>query len=290
MDQTDRTLKLGVLGLGDKWESRYLPILKKSKHRISIAAMSGRPTSKLRKSAEQMGAQYVKSIRRLMQTPDLQGILAFDSGWFGTAPLWLSGIQSVPIYWCCGFPKAKVHRLQEFHDVTTDRFSMIFPAFSWRYWPATIRLMELLATRFGSPKELTIGLDIEAGIDFARYVTKFANYDSIELYNGQPAKSGFCMTAYQSAGNAIQIEFTPSEVPLIIQCENGQASIKDCNTILWTSGDEKQNETLEQDRCAEEVMIDHFCRRLVGGLIPVPGFDDMLAVRQLTEQLDQTSH
>lgn len=285
MDQSNRLLKLGLIGVSDEWESTYLPILKKSKQRIEIVSVFGRPHSRIRRCAKELGAQQAANIGRLLKTPGIDGILALDSGWFGSAPLWQCGRQAVSVLWACGLPQDSSTNLKRLGELTQQNHAMIFPDFRWRYWPATIRLMELLATKFGKPRQLTVGLPFDDAVDLVKYLTKFQTFTPAEkvVENEQGVET--IIDARNVAGDDIEIDFRPSEIPLMIECEFGQASIKNRETILWTTQDEKHHEVLDQERSSEEIMIDHFCRRLVGGLIPVPGMDDLIATRKLSEQI-----
>jgi hypothetical protein len=53
--------------------------------------------------------------------------------------------------------------------------------------------------------------------------------------------------------------------------------------VTWESSKEKARESLISDRPAVEVMLDHFTRRVVGGLIPVPTLEDLCRAFQLAE-------
>ena len=68
----------------------------------------------------------------------------------------------------------------------------------------------------------------------------------------------------------------PSPVSFAILCEKGEAMIDGPAQIRWRlTGGEIETESLIADRSEVEVMIDHFCRRLVGGLIPVADISDV---------------
>jgi len=60
-----------------------------------------------------------------------------------------------------------------------------------------------------------------------------------------------------------------------IQCERGSATILSDVEISWQTDGEPVAESLTSDRADVEVLIDHFCRRAVGGLIPVPDIADV---------------
>ncbi|MEX2285852.1 MAG: Gfo/Idh/MocA family oxidoreductase [Planctomycetaceae bacterium] len=60
-----------------------------------------------------------------------------------------------------------------------------------------------------------------------------------------------------------------------IQCERGAATIESATGIAWQSQGRPIAETLTSDRADVEVLLDHFCRRVVGGLIPVADIGDI---------------
>jgi hypothetical protein len=61
-----------------------------------------------------------------------------------------------------------------------------------------------------------------------------------------------------------------------LHCERGQARLLGPTSIEWTVDGRPQSETLTTERSETEVLLDHFCRRAVGGLIPVPSLEDLM--------------
>jgi len=102
-----------------------------------------------------------------------------------------------------------------------------------------------------------------------------------------------------SAGGAaplaeIQVNAVPPAVPaesnrvltspvvqrVRIRCANGEAQLEPPFGIVWQVNGTKVAESLTSDRPEYEVMLDHFSRRVLGGLIPVPTLDDLLRARE----------
>ncbi len=71
--------------------------------------------------------------------------------------------------------------------------------------------------------------------------------------------------------------FEASSVPRIeLVCERGTATVESRASLTWQSGESAATtESLTADRVERVVMLDHFCRRAVGGLIPVADFNDI---------------
>jgi predicted dehydrogenase len=86
----------------------------------------------------------------------------------------------------------------------------------------------------------------------------------------------------KSAPNRCHPSFT-------VVCEKGEAVIEGPAQIRWKlTGGETATESLTADRSEVEVMIDHFCRRLVGGLIPVADISDVCRCLSLVRATRQS--
>lgn len=74
-----------------------------------------------------------------------------------------------------------------------------------------------------------------------------------------------------------------SDIPRIeLRCERGLAELTSETQLNWRiDATEPVCETLASDRSKEEIMLDIFCRRVVGGLIPVADLNDILKPIQL---------
>lgn len=67
-----------------------------------------------------------------------------------------------------------------------------------------------------------------------------------------------------------------------LRCERGSAVLNSTTKLSWQlEATERTHETLNADRSEEEIMLDIFCRRVVGGLVPVADLNDLLRPIQL---------
>jgi hypothetical protein len=73
-----------------------------------------------------------------------------------------------------------------------------------------------------------------------------------------------------------------------IVCIRGRAKFSDPQQLSWTSGGEERVESLASERSEVEVMLDHFCRRVVGGLIPVADLADICGHLRLIESAERS--
>jgi hypothetical protein len=58
--------------------------------------------------------------------------------------------------------------------------------------------------------------------------------------------------------------------------------------VAWETAREARVESLTGERADVEVMLDHFSRRVVGGLIPVPTLDDLCLAFRLAEAAERS--
>lgn len=79
--------------------------------------------------------------------------------------------------------------------------------------------------------------------------------------------------------NARSIKSRPRNLQLPnvqLLCDRGTAQLRSRTEIEWQStGAEPVSEKLNSDRSENEILLDVFCRRVVGGLIPVPDYNDV---------------
>lgn len=68
----------------------------------------------------------------------------------------------------------------------------------------------------------------------------------------------------------------------------GRAILSGPTDIAWENATEHVTESLEKDRCASEVMLDHFARRALGGLIPVANLEDVSLAHDLVTRADES--
>jgi predicted dehydrogenase len=68
-----------------------------------------------------------------------------------------------------------------------------------------------------------------------------------------------------------------------VQCAEGTVWIQNTDHLKWESGTEQKQESLASDRPDVEVMLDHFTRRVVGGLLPIPTLEDLCRAYRLIE-------
>ena len=137
-----------MIGLGRLWEFRHRPALARMTDRFRVAAVYDQVARRADVEAARLGCSAVEGISALIERPDVDAIYLLAPQWFSLHPIPLACALKKPIY--CGVPfVANPDALDEAAHVVRESGTPFMPELARRFYPATLRLMELLATRLG---------------------------------------------------------------------------------------------------------------------------------------------
>jgi len=343
-------VNVGIVGLGPDWDSRFRPALRKLRERIAVRALYDPVASRAAQVAAEWNVDAADGLVALSGRADIRALLLLDAGWPGWESVRLLCAAGKPVFILSGLSHNQ-SALRLLHDQAMALGQTVMPAFGLRYTPASCRLRELMATRLGPPRAITVdvvlppiggvsGVEAERRpqtarslgspadrpqpsdesafapfvglIDWCRYVVG-ASPQRIHAV----ASNG---STDEAEGNSVQLEFngssdhsvtvhaelriptlpqssaqsgfvtdvdSPARVRATVVCQQGTATLESGTRIAWQDGDQTVCETLTSERTETEVMLDLFCRRVVGGLIPVADISDVLRGARL---LDAARH
>lgn len=312
-------VNVGIVGLGPEWEVSYRPALLSLRDRIRVSCIYDPVFNRAQQAADQANAIAAESIVALRERPDIRAFLLLDVGWHRWEALKLLCAARKPTYVETASP-GDVDALRLIHQSAANVGLPLVPALRYRYMPATVRLRELMATRLGSPKEIRIEATIEpvhggdseadAGrrdligmLDWCRYFFQ-ATPDRLQAtsLNGAAHASlknceivvHFTEKASDGSGSQARLLVSPAETSnaaslrCIAHCRKGTAVITGPSSIEWTLGSDRIQESLAGERSEFELMLDLFCRRVVGGLVPVADLSDLLRSVDLLQAARQS--
>ncbi len=162
-------LRVGLVGLGDQWESRHAPALRAMPHRFEVAAVCCEVFERARKVADQFEATAAHSFRNLVDRPDIDAILYLSPQWFGPLPILAACENGKAVYTSAALDVTPEQALEIRNRVEASGIAFM-AELPRRYSPATLRLKELIATRIGKPQLLFCHqrLPLESQSDFRR--------------------------------------------------------------------------------------------------------------------------
>ncbi len=143
-------LRIGVIGLGRLWESRHKPALLKPGSRIRVVAVFDQVMRRAEHEAAALSCYAAEGLHDLIDRPDVDAVYLLGPQWFGCRPVEIACAAGKPIY-CAPpiFADPDVEALA----LCIERSGVAFmPEFARRFYPSTLRLKELLATKLGKPR------------------------------------------------------------------------------------------------------------------------------------------
>jgi len=144
-------LGVGVVGLGRLWEARHKPALARLADRFRVAAVYDQVARRAAMEAAQLGCVAAEGLAALVERPDVDAVYLLAPQWFGLHPIELAGALGKPVY--CALPLAGDPAGAAALAAAVGAGGAPFmPELARRFYPATLRLRELLATTLGRPR------------------------------------------------------------------------------------------------------------------------------------------
>lgn len=146
-------LRVGIVGLGEQWETRHLPALRALADRFEVRGICEQVAHRAKRAADQLGAAAVDGFRTLVARDDIDAVLCLAEQWYGTTPILAACDHGKAVYSAVSLPTdpADAAALRSRVEDAGIAFMAELPR---RHAPATVRLKELIATRLGTPRML----------------------------------------------------------------------------------------------------------------------------------------
>ena len=217
-------LRVGIVGLGEQWETRHLPALRALADRFEVRGICEQVAHRARRAADQVGAAAVDGFRALAARDDIDAILYLAEQWYGTAPILAACDHGKAVYAAISLPldAPEAAALRQRIEEAGIAFMAEFPR---RHMAATVRLKELIATRLGRPRMLFCHRRVPHAAATAVRDTSSINRDLMELIDWCRYVAGTDPTsvvAVRHAGPAagepddyrmMSLDFSPSGTP-----------------------------------------------------------------------------
>jgi predicted dehydrogenase len=146
-------LRVGIVGTGTSWQDRYRPALHALRDRFCVTAVYSPVGMLAERVAQELHTTASGGYQQLCRREDVDAVLVLSNGWLGHLPILAACDAGKAVYsdarLACDPDEAKGLKQR------VDQSGVAFVAgFTRRHAPATVRLMELMATRLGQPRLL----------------------------------------------------------------------------------------------------------------------------------------
>lgn len=146
-------LRVGLIGLGEHWQTRHRPALLALSNRYEVKAVCCEIARKSEVAARDFNAVALDGFRVMMERPDIDAVLALSPDWVGPLPM-IAACEAGKAVFSAAALDIAPEQIDEVRE-RIDRSGVAFMAeLPRRFAPATIRLKELIATKLGKPKLL----------------------------------------------------------------------------------------------------------------------------------------
>ena len=153
--RSDERLGVGIIGLGRLWEARHKPALLRRTDRFRIVAVYDQVARRANTEANALRCEAVEGLNALVQRPDIDAVYVLGPQWFGLHPVSIAAEAGKAIYCAVAFagdPRGAERAAAAVHASGVP----FMPELARRFYPATLRLRELIATALG-PVRLVVG-------------------------------------------------------------------------------------------------------------------------------------
>lgn len=144
-------LRLGLIGLGNGWESHHQPALRTLADRFEVTAVFDQVSHRAQSVAAQFDAVTVEGFRSLTGREDVDAVLLLSEGWYGILPVFAACDCGKAVYFAAA-TDISLSESELLRRRVRDSGIAFLGELARRHAPATLRLKELMATRLGSPK------------------------------------------------------------------------------------------------------------------------------------------
>jgi predicted dehydrogenase len=177
-------LRVGLVGLGDQWESRHRPALRAMSDRFEVRAVCAEVALRAERAAQEFDARTVDGFRALTAREDVDAILMLSPQWYGALPI-LAACDFGKAVYCAAALDFELEQAREVKRRVEQAGIAFMAELPRRHAAATLRLKELMATRLGPPKLLFCHLrkaaPVLTGPLRSRCLSANVNRDLIEL-------------------------------------------------------------------------------------------------------------
>ena len=146
-------LRVGLVGLGNQWNTRHRPALRALADRFDVRAVCGEIGLLAHQAAREFDAASVDGFRALAARDDVDAVLILAPQWFGPLPI-LAACDFGKAVYCANLLTVQSDQAQTIQTRIEAAGIAFMLEFSRRHAPATLRLKELIATRLGAPRVL----------------------------------------------------------------------------------------------------------------------------------------
>jgi predicted dehydrogenase len=146
-------LRIGLVGLGDVWQSRHATALRVLADRFEVRAICDQVRHRAEQAAAEFHAEALDGYHVLARREDIDAVMVLSPQWYGALPI-LAACDSGKAVYCAAGLDLNAEEARQLKQRVEESGIAFVAEFARRQAPATIRLRELIASQLGTPQLL----------------------------------------------------------------------------------------------------------------------------------------
>lgn len=293
--QRDTLIPIGIVGGSATWAAPYWSALTALKRGRVVSLYSPR-CDEAELLGQTLGIPCDLSLREMFGRSSFRALVILETGTMRDWAIQLAVKHQIPALVADPIDDQLSARIAELVDHEASGCCLI-PGLTLRMSPASLRLRELMATRLGHVQSLRIesahpsGPHLIGWIDWCRVIVGAAHSQIFPASDGGNTRWKLTCGRKSPLSPLVVAELEHWDHPspdcrfrVQIRCERGHATLLGESEIHWQTSSEGAQEQLKSDRTAEQVLLDLFLRRVVGGVVPIPSWAELSDACQLGQQ------
>ena len=137
-------LRVGLIGLGDQWQTRHRPALMALSDRFDVRAICCEVAEKSKLVAKEFDAIPMDGFRAMVERDDIDAVLALSPDWYGPLPILAACEAGKAVYSSAALDVSQGQALEIRQRIEASGVAFM-AELPRRHSPATIRLKELMS-------------------------------------------------------------------------------------------------------------------------------------------------
>jgi predicted dehydrogenase len=288
-----RRLNVGVLGLGRRWQSRYLPALQAMRDRFAIRAVADSVAFRTEEEARKLECDPNAGMIDLLENPAVEAVLLLDEAWYGLWPIEAACRVGKPVF-CAAVSAVEAESLELCRTVR-DRGLPVMMAMASRLAVPTQRAQELLQNELGAARLIIIDSVHSASVSEPSNPVMLDLVDwCLTLIGRRPATVQMIRATSGVLANML-VEFTDGAAAQIIgrqgtgrtfsrrleiTASQGTAEIQLPNRVRWRTQLGQHLEQLPAGGSRVRLLLEYFHQAVTEGIPMRPNLDDAWTAMQ----------
>jgi predicted dehydrogenase len=288
-------MQLGVIGLGQRWRTRYRPALHALRDQFHVSLVCDQVQQRAQHEARSLGCEAALGPTELLQSSAVEAVLLLDAQWFGLWPLQLACQLGKPVF-CDDDLLVDETDLDSLLQRVRDTSLPVLVGMTSRHAPATAVLRELLGGGLGPARGLTCDFFLSPQLAGPGTVTGRRDLSvplslldlCSQLFEAEPLRIAASGTASGDFTGAL-LEFPDDRraqltgwrsaevwhAPCLrVVAERGWALVELPGRLRWTDAEGRHCYVPRGLPAPDEVLLDRFFHAVCSGQPPRPNLDE----------------